>query len=111
MKSLIIVILLGCSIISCGNRPESIHASYVSYEKFMHLDCDSLNTKMNDTKIELEKVSRMQDNTADGDAVGVCLLGIPFSKLSGDHEGEIAKLKGEIEAIETAQIKKKCKTL
>jgi hypothetical protein len=37
------------------------------------------------------------------------LLGIPFSKLSGDHEADVAKWKGEVEAIDTAQIRKKCK--
>jgi DNA-binding Xre family transcriptional regulator len=33
------------------------------------------------------------------------------SKLTGDHEADVARLKGEVEAIETAQIKAKCKTL
>jgi len=30
-------------------------------------------------------------------------------KLSGDHAGDVAKYKGEVEAIETAQIKSSCK--
>ena len=34
---------------------------------------------------------------------------IPASKLSGDHEGDVAKWKGEVEAINTAQEKLKCK--
>jgi hypothetical protein len=51
------------------------------------------------------------DNKATGDAVGVFLLGIPFSKLSGDFEGEIAQLKGELEALDTAQVKAKCKSV
>jgi hypothetical protein len=28
--------------------------------------------------------------------------------LSGDYEGEIARLKGQVEAIETAQVKNGC---
>jgi hypothetical protein len=63
---------------------------------------------MTDTRVELDKFSKLQDEKATGDAVGVFLLGIPFSKLSGDHEGDVARLKGEVEAIETAQIKNKC---
>jgi len=39
----------------------------------------------------------------------VFLLLVPFSKLTGDHEADVARLKGEVEAIETSQIKKKCK--
>jgi hypothetical protein len=96
---------------ACATRPESIRASHVSFEKFMHLDCSQLTTKMSDTKEELVKLSKMQDNKATGDAFGVFLLGIPFSKLSGDHEGDIARLKGEVEAVDTAQVKNKCKAV
>jgi hypothetical protein len=93
---------------ACANRPETIHASYVSHEKFMDLDCPVLAVKMSDTRADLEKFSKIQDSKATGDAWGVFLLGIPFSKLSGDVEGEVARLKGEVEAISTAQIKKGC---
>lgn len=95
----------------CANRPETIRASFVSYEKYTHLDCPALDTRMTATKLDLMKYSRMQDKKATGDAVGVFLIGVPFSKLSGDHEGDVARIKGEIEAIDTAQIKNKCKTL
>lgn len=95
----------------CANRPESIRASFVSHEKYSYLDCTQLATKLGDTRSELEKFSKLQDSKANGDAVGVFLLGIPFSKLSGDHEGDVARFKGEVEAIETAQIKLKCKSI
>ncbi len=94
--------------LGCANRPESIRASHVSFEKFTHLDCTALTTKMASTRADLDKFSKMQDSKANGDAFGVFLLGIPFSKLSGDHEGDVARLKGEVEAIETAQVKGKC---
>ena len=73
------------------------------------MDCTQLATKMSDSRAELSKVSEMQNSKANGDAWGVFLLGVPFSKLSGDHEGDVAKWKGEVEAIETSQIKAKCK--
>lgn len=66
---------------------------------------------MSDTRAELDKYSKLQDGKATGDAWGVFLLGVPFSKLSGDHEGDVARLKGEIEAIDTAQVIGKCKAL
>lgn len=94
---------------ACANRPESIRASHVSFEKYMEGDCEGLATRMVDAGAVLNKYSGMQNSKANGDAWGVFLLGIPFSKLSGDHEADVAKWKGEIEAIETAQIKKKCK--
>ncbi|UUZ63662.1 hypothetical protein LP414_31705 [Polaromonas sp. P1(28)-13] len=109
MKKLhVLLAVTAISLVACANRPESIRASHVSHEKFVHLDCTALTTKMSATRTDLEKFSKMQDTKANGDAVGVFLLGIPFSKLSGDHEGDVARLKGEVEAIETAQVKGKC---
>ena len=106
---LFLPVVAAAILMGCANRPESIRASFVSHERFIDLDCTQLTTKLADTRAELDKYSKMQDSKANGDAFGVFLLGIPFSKLSGDHEGDVARLKGEIEAIETAQIKRKCK--
>ncbi len=64
---------------------------------------------MSDARAKLAKFSEMQNSKATEDAWGVFLLGVPFSKLSGDSEADVAKYKGIIEAIETAQIKNKCK--
>ncbi len=94
---------------ACASRPESIPASYVSHEKYAAGDCTRLATQMSDARAELAKVSEMQNSKANGDAFGVFLLGIPFSQLSGDHAADVAKWKGEVEAIDTAQIKAKCK--
>jgi hypothetical protein len=96
---------------ACATRPESIHASYVSHEKYTQLNCMQLATKMSDTRSELDKYSRMQDSKANTDAVGVFFLALPFSKLSGDHEADVARLKGEVEALDTAQVKNHCKNV
>ena len=93
----------------CATRPESISASYVSHEKYSDGDCAMLATQISDARAELAKVSEEQNSKANGDAWGVFLLGIPFSKLSGDKEADVARWKGEVAAIETAQIKAKCK--
>jgi hypothetical protein len=75
----------------------------------MDLDCPALAQLLEGTKIELANLSRAQDTQANADAVTVFLTLLPFSKLSGDHEGEIARLKGQVEAVETAQAKNKCR--
>jgi hypothetical protein len=51
----------------------------------------------------------MQDTKANVDAATVFFVLIPASKLTGDHAGDIAKYKGEVEAIETALIKTNCR--
>lgn len=104
-------VTIAIALSGCANRPETIRASFVSHEKFGTLDCTELNAKMTDTRAELDKYSKLQDSKATGDAWGVFLLGVPFSKLSGDHEGDVARLKGEVEAIDTAQIKASCKKI
>ena len=64
---------------------------------------------MSNARSELEKFSKMQDTKANLDAATVFLVLIPASKLSGDHAGDVAKWKGEVEAVETALIKANCK--
>lgn len=94
---------------ACATRPESISASYISHEKYIDNDCPQLSTKMSDARAELAKFSSMQDTKANLDAATVFFVLIPASKLTGDSAGDVAKWKGEVEAISTAQIKNKCK--
>jgi hypothetical protein len=100
-----VVILLS----ACASRPESISASYVSHEKYIDWECFRLANQIEEAREELAKVSAMQDSKATGDAWGVFLIWVPFSQLTGDHAGDVAQWKGEVEAIKTAQIKNKCK--
>lgn len=103
------LVLLAALAAGCANRPESIHASYVSHEKFSSLGCQQLLVRQSEVRAELTRVSELQDSKANADAVGVFLLGIPFSKLSGDHEADVARLKGELEALDTALSKAGCR--
>lgn len=57
----------------------------------------------------LVQLSADQRQAATGDAVGVFIIGVPVSSLTGaDKEGMIAQKKGEVIAIETAQRGQKC---
>jgi hypothetical protein len=109
IQGLALITMVIVTATGCATRPESIAASYVSHEKYSDADCTKLATQISDARAELAKVSEEQNSKANGDAWGVFLLGIPFSKLSGDREGDVARWKGEVAAIETAQIKAKCK--
>jgi hypothetical protein len=109
MRKLIFICATFAVLTGCATRPESISASFVSHEKYVQNDCAQLTTNMIDARANLEKFSSMQDTKANIDAATVFLALIPLSKLSGDHSGDVAKYKGEVEAIETAQIKNKCK--
>ena len=103
--------LLALTLRGCANTPESITASFVSHEKYMGQNCQQLTDQMADARSKLANFSKQQDTKANLDAATVFLVLIPASKLSGDHAGDVAKYKGEVEAIETAQIKTNCKKL
>lgn len=103
--------LLALTVTGCATRPESISASFVSHEKYMGQTCQQLTDQMADARAKLADFSKQQDTKANLDAATVFLVLIPASKLSGDHAGDVAKYKGEVEAIETAQIKTNCKKL
>lgn len=100
---------LALTIVGCATRPESISASFVSHEKYMGQTCPQLTDSMAEARTKLTDYSKQQDTKANLDAATVFLVLIPASKLSGDHAGAVAKYKGEVEAIETAQIKSNCK--
>ena len=54
-----------------------------------------------DERNTLSTLSVQQNNAVAGDAVGVFLIGVPVSSLSGgDKAGEIAATKGKIIALE-----------
>lgn len=109
MKKLLFVLSCFVALVGCATRPESIPASYVSHEKYSNRDCTSLAIDLSNARSELAKYSSMQDSKANMDAATVFFVLIPASKLSGDHAGDVAKWKGEVEAVETALIKAGCK--
>jgi len=104
-----LIAIFSLLITGCASRPESISASFVSHEKYMGKDCTELALQMSDARSQLAKFSSMQDTKANVDAATVFFVLIPASKLSGDHAGDVAKFKGEVEAIETALIKTGCR--
>jgi hypothetical protein len=109
MKIIHILSLTAVILAGCATRPESISASYISHEKYMGKDCTQLGLAMSDARNELTKFSSMQDSKANIDAATVFFVLIPASKLAGDHAGDVAKWKGEVEAIDTALIKIGCR--
>lgn len=109
MKKILLTIACAATVVGCASRPESISASYVSHEKYSGKDCTTLSIDLSNARSELAKFSSMQDSKANLDAATVFFVLIPASKLSGDHAGDVAKWKGEVEAVETAIVKANCR--
>ena len=95
-------------LVGCADRPSKISASFISHEKYMDLSCSELTNKMSNARAELAKFTDMQNTKANTDAATVFLVLVPLTSMTGDHAGDVARWKGEVEAIDTAQIKLKC---
>ena len=67
-------------------------------------------TQLLEAKKQLLEFSDKQDIKANVDTGILLVTLIPVSVLSGDYESEVSRWKGEVEAVETAQMKKSCKS-
>ena len=102
----IVVLLCGCAA-----KPESIAPSYVSPVGYLNWDCEQLAGEQGRLVASLATASDAQRQARSNDTVGVIFLGLPVSSLSGSNQASnIARLKGELEALQKAIIEKKCGT-
>jgi hypothetical protein len=105
----IAVVASGLLIAACAKSPESIAPAYVSEVGFQSWNCTQLGEESSRLSAALSQASTQQENARTNDTVGVLLIGLPVSSLSGDNIApEIARLKGESEAVRRASIQKGC---
>ena len=96
-------------IASCAKRPDEIAAVKMETAAYERMSCRSLATEEAKVTAELNSMSAAQNSAASSDALGVFLLGIPWSSMSGnDQEALISVAKGRIDAINTVQASKGC---
>ena len=101
----------------CSTSSDNIAPAYVSPLHYESFDCDQIGQEMARVGRRVSEVAGVQDSEADGDAVamGVGLVlfwpALFFLADGGDREAELARLKGEYEAIERAAIQKNCETV
>ena len=99
--------------VGCSSSPDKISAAYVSPIQYSHYDCDQIGMELTRVNQKVVEVSGVQKKAANRDAVamgvGLVLFWPALFILAGsDHSDELARLKGEYEALETAAIQKKC---
>lgn len=85
---------------ACTPRPESI-APVSMTGAFDSMTCNQAITALNEERVTLANLSQRQNSAATADAVGVFLVLVPVSKLSGgDLAGEVGASKGKVLALE-----------
>jgi hypothetical protein len=105
----IVLLLLLSAFAACAKSPESIAPAYVSEVGYLNWTCTQLGEESVRLNQALASASTQQENARTNDTVGVILLGLPVSSLSGDNIApEVARLKGEIEAVRKASNTKRC---
>jgi len=101
--------VLAGALAGCAKNPDAIAPISMPVNAYGGLSCDQLAVEHRRSSAALAAVSRQQEQAATGDAVGVFLIGVPVSSLSGgDKEGLVALHKGEIVAIEGAMRAQGC---
>tara|TARA_R100000935_G_scaffold26969_1_gene47066 strand:- start:629 stop:961 length:333 start_codon:yes stop_codon:yes gene_type:complete len=94
---------------ACAKMPDQIAAADIGGQQYDRYSCKQLAEAKLAQSQNLSNLSAKQKAVAEGDAVGVALLGMPLSSMSGgDQETNIAVTKGHIEAIDQRSQKRGC---
>ena len=95
---------------ACAAPPEAIAPSYVSPIAYNGLSCSDLSAEAARVDAALTQASQRQEQAHGNDVVGVLLIGVPVSTLSGTNVApQVASLKGQQEAIQQAIVHKRCR--
>ena len=101
--------MLAVALTGCAASPESIAPSYVSPITYGSFRCADLAAEAARVDAALTQASAEQNQAHGSDVVGVLLIGVPVSTLSGTNVApQVASLKGQQEAIRLASVQKRC---
>lgn len=93
----------------CATSPEKIIPSHMSDSSYVDWGCEELSREQSRLAASLSAAADEQRRCRDNDIAGVILLGFPVSGISGcDKEFEIARLKGQLQALQRAAVQKDC---
>ena len=100
MKLTITAILAAVSLAACAPTPSAI-APVSMGGAYTHMNCQQAANELAIERTNLANLSSAQDAAVVGDAIGVFLVLVPVSSLTGsNHAGEIGASKGKIDALQ-----------
>lgn len=112
-KSLYIGVLSLLALGACAPQSSKIQPSYVSPLQYQDYSCKQIKSEIGRVGRKMSEVNGAQDKTASDDstamAVGMILFWPALFFIdSSDQRVEVARLKGEFDALEQAAIQKNC---
>lgn len=98
---------------ACASKSDNISAAYVSPLQYQGYNCNQIRSELARVSRRVNEVAGVQDSQASKDSVALgvgMVLFWPalFFMIGKDKEEELARLKGEYEALEQAAIQKDC---
>lgn len=103
------IVLLLATISACAKDPDNIAAVRMEDTTYSGLNCQQLQQEELQQWQKFKSLCAAQENAQTGDALGVLLLGLPVSTMTGgDKETDIAVCKGRLDAIDRQQAAKRC---
>ena len=109
------VLVCALTVAGCATSSDKITASYVSPMQYENWNCRQLAEEAQRVSHHAAAAAGAQDSQATKDAVattvGVIVFWPALFLIGGDKQGaaELARLKGEMDAIEQASIRKNCR--
>jgi len=93
----------------CAKRPEEIMATPVTADSYMQMQCPQLSALKAQKEATLAKLEKKQTNTAAYDRAWMVIVHVPVASMSGgDKEEDVARTKGEVQAINAAYRSRGC---
>lgn len=100
MKKMTVPFALAALTAACAQSPSAI-APVSMGDAYASVSCSKARGMLTTEQTTLASLSSKQQGAVMGDALGVFLIGVPVSSLSGgDQEGAIATSKGKVVALE-----------
>jgi hypothetical protein len=99
-------VLLPLAFAACAPYASEISPAPISEARYDGWDCSKLSKEQTFVEESLARVSADQDHAASHDALMVFLIGVPTS--GGGVKGQVADLKGQMDALHTAMMSHGC---
>ena len=114
MKKPLTAVIAAAFLSACANSSENVSSAYVSPLAYQDNTCEELVAERNTLRQRIAQVAKDQDDKAGGDAAAVAvaaivfLPAIAFMAAGEDKSGELARLKGEFDAVTEVAADKDC---
>jgi starvation-inducible outer membrane lipoprotein len=108
MKRLV-VFAMSLLIAGCARQPEQIAASPIAGDRYLQMSCTELLANRSRKTIEQARLEQAQHQAAEHDKAAMSVIHVPVASMAGkDREDEVARGKGELQALDAAIQSKDC---